>query len=57
MEKGKELDYFKDKVFDLLNEADSMDVKDIETDDRNNTFRVSLQGGGVFEVECLQAAQ
>lgn len=57
MEKGKELDYFKDKVFDLLNEADIMDVKDIETDDRKNTFRVSLQGGGVFEVECRLAAR
>lgn len=57
MGKGKELDYFKDKLFDLLNEADSLDVKDIETDDRKNIFRVSLQGGGVFEVECRQAAQ
>ena len=53
METGKKaMEYFKDKIFDLLNDADDMCIRDIETDDRNNTFRVFLQDGNLFEVEC-----
>lgn len=52
-----ELIYFKDKLFDLLNESDEMDIADIDTDDRNALFTVSMADGSVFEVECRQVAE
>ena len=48
------LEYFKDKLFDLLNDADTITIKDIETNDKEGTFRVSMQDGSVFEVRCRQ---
>ncbi len=48
------LEYFKDKVFELLNDADNMSIKDIETNDREGKFTVSTQDGSVFEVSCSQ---
>lgn len=49
-----EIDYFKDKVFELLNDADDMGIRDIETNDKENIFRVLLQNGSLFELECRQ---
>ena len=43
-----ELDYFKDHLFDLLNESDLLDVKDIEDDTVENRFIVTLNDGSVF---------
>ena len=51
---SKELEYFKDKIFDLLNEADEIEIKDIETYDKKGIFKVLLQDGCMFEVECRQ---
>ena len=48
------LEYFKDKLFDLLNDADTITIKDIETKDKEGTLRVSMQDGTVFEVRCCQ---
>ncbi len=53
--KKMDLNYFKDKIFELVNETDSLDINDIDADDRKNTFTVSLQDGSVFELECRQA--
>ena len=49
-----ELNFFKDKLFDVLNDNDSMGISDIETDDRNNIFTVETNDGSVFEIECRQ---
>lgn len=49
-----ELNFFKDKLFDVLNDSDSMGISDIETDDRNNIFTVETNDGSVFEIECRQ---
>ncbi|MBO5146214.1 MAG: hypothetical protein J6C19_11885 [Lachnospiraceae bacterium] len=49
-----ELNYFKDKIFELLNDADDMNISDIETNDKSNTFVVTLQDGKRFEVECRE---
>lgn len=49
-----DLNYFKDKIFELINETNSIDINDIDTDDRNNTFTVSLHDGSAFELECRQ---
>lgn len=35
-----DLNYFKDKLFDIINENDNMDISDIITDDKNNKFIV-----------------
>lgn len=45
-------EYFKDKLFDLLNEAD-----DIESDDRKNVFKVFLQNGGTYEIKCRPVSE
>ncbi len=49
-----ELNYFKDKMFELLNDADNMAIRDIEVNDRKNQFRVELADGSVFALECSQ---
>lgn len=54
MKTSEKLDYFKDKIFDLLNDADEIGIKDIETNDKKGIFKVMLQDGGIFEVECRQ---
>ncbi len=47
-----DLNYFKDTLFDLLNESDELDLADIEADDAQNLFIVSTTDGSVFEVTC-----
>lgn len=49
------LDYFKDKLFDILNETDELDITDICVDDRADLLTVSIAGGSVFQIECRQA--
>lgn len=48
------MDYFKDKLFELLNDADDMGIQDIETNDKENKLIVSLQNGLLIEVKCRQ---
>ena len=48
------LECFKDKIFHLLNEENTMDIRDIETNDKQGIFKVFLQDGDMFEVECRQ---
>lgn len=52
--KEKRMDYFKDKLFELLNDADDMGISDIETNDKENKLIVSLQNGLLVEIECRQ---
>ena len=47
-----DLNYFKDKLFDLLNESDELDLADICADDRRNAFTVRTADGSVFELLC-----
>lgn len=47
-----DLNYFKNKISELVNETDSLDINDIDANNRKNTFTVSLQNGSVFELEC-----
>ncbi len=47
-----ELNYFKDRLFDLINESDELGVADIEADDRKNTFLIRTADGSVIMVEC-----
>ena len=52
--RSKKLYYLKDKIFDLLNDADEIGIRDIETNDKQGIFKVFLQDGDMFEVECRQ---
>ncbi len=55
METGKKkMDYFKDKIFDLLNDEDEIQIQDIETNDKENTFKIFLWDGNIFEVKFRQ---
>ena len=47
-----ELNDFKDWLFDVLNEHNSDIIVDIETNEKSNTFQLSMVGGGRFEIEC-----
>ena len=49
-----ELNYFKDKLFDILNDSEEMDICNISADDHNNTLKISIADGSVFELECRQ---
>lgn len=49
-----ELNVFKDRLFDLLNESEDMEISDIEADDGNNLFTVSTLDGTMFEIEYRQ---
>lgn len=47
------LNYFKDKLFEMMNEGDNeLDIADINTNDRENTFTVSTTDRNQFEIEC-----
>lgn len=50
-----ELNYFKDILFDLLNESDELDVADIQSDDTANTFLVSMKDETSFLVQVSAA--
>lgn len=52
-----ELNYFKDKLFDLLNETDELDITDLNMEDRKNLLTVSMSDGSIFEIICQTAAQ
>ena len=45
------LNYFKDVLFDLINESNALDIDDIQCDDRANTFAVLLKDGSSFLVQ------
>jgi len=47
-----DLNYFKDKLFDILNDSDNIDILDIITDDRRGLFIVSTSDESVFEILC-----
>ena len=47
-----ELNYFKDCLFDLINECDSMKIADIDVQDRDDTITVTVEDGSIFEIKC-----
>ena len=47
-----ELNYFKDQLFDLINECENFNIAQIITRDRENCFVVEMTDGTAFEVKC-----
>ncbi len=52
-EKKMELQYFKDILFDLINEG-LTGIREIIADDRENCFLVVMGDGSIFRVQCDQ---
>ena len=46
-----ELNYFRDRLFDLLNDSEGMGIADL-----NGLLTVMTDDGNVFEIVCRQAA-
>ncbi len=47
------LDYFKDKLFEMMNECDNeLDIADISVNEQENTFTVSTTDRSRFEIKC-----
>ena len=51
-----ELNYFKDKIFDILNENDKIGISDIDMNDRKNLLTICMTDGSIFEIVCQQVA-
>lgn len=51
-EKRMKLNFFKDWLFDLLNESEGIEISDVQSDDRSNIFTIVIADGSVFEIEC-----
>ena len=47
-----ELNKFKDILFDLINESDMLSIREIESRDEDNLFRLILNDGTVFSLVC-----
>lgn len=46
-----ELNYFKDKLFDLLNNnSDELNISDIETHEKENIYEIFSTNGDVYEI-------
>ncbi|MBC5744494.1 hypothetical protein FMM74_013115 [Lachnospiraceae bacterium MD308] len=52
-----ELNYFRDRLFDLLNDSEGMGIADLNADERNSLLTVRTEDGNVFEIVCRQVAR
>lgn len=52
-----DLNYFKDVLFDLMNESDALDVEDIQSDDKGSRFVVTVRGRAAFLVQITPVAE
>ena len=50
------LNYFRAKLFDLLNDSEGMGIADLNADEQNSLLTVRTEDGDVFEIVCRQAA-
>lgn len=51
-----ELDYFRDRLFDLLNDREGMGIVDLNVGEKNSLITVKTDEGNTFEIVCQQAA-
>ncbi len=51
------LDYFRDKLFDLLNDSEELGIADLNADERNGLLTVETEDGNVFEIVCQQVGE
>ena len=51
-----ELNYFRDRLFDLLNDSEGMGIVNLNADERNSLLTVRTEAGNVIEIVCRQAS-
>ncbi|MCQ2419456.1 MAG: hypothetical protein MJ085_06695 [Clostridia bacterium] len=51
------INYFKDILFDLINESDALDIADIQSNDRGNSFVVIMKDGTSFSIQISTAVE
>ena len=45
-----DINEFKDRLFDAINDADNLPIQDLELEDREDRIQVSLEDGSKFVV-------
>lgn len=46
---------FMDRLFDAVNESDSLPIQDIVTDAAENIIKVYLEDGSIFQIQCMDS--
>lgn len=49
-----DLNMFKNRILEFLNSDDLKGIVDIETDDLNDTFIITMINGRMFEIQCRE---
>ena len=49
-----DLNFFKDHLWDMINEDDTLDVRDIISNDKENWFEVKVYGGSIFRITITE---
>lgn len=52
-----ELNEFKDKLFDVINETDNLPITDIMVNDSENTMKILLDDHSAFIISCSPSGQ
>ena len=50
-----DLNCFRDRLFDLLNDSEEMGITDLNADEQNSLIAVRTERGKVFEIVCREA--
>ena len=50
-----DLNCFRDRLFDLLNDSEGMGIADMNADEQNSLIAVRTESGKVFEIVCREA--
>lgn len=50
-----DLNCFRDRVFDLLNDSEGLGIADLNADERNSLIAVRTESGKVFEILYREA--
>ncbi|MDE6990841.1 MAG: hypothetical protein K2P42_09315, partial [Lachnospiraceae bacterium] len=56
-DRGMDLNLFKDRLFEFLSGDDFRGIVDIEADDLNDMFTVTMISGRMFEVQCREVVE
>ncbi len=50
-----DLNCFRDRLFDLLNDSEELGITDLNADEQNSLIAVRTESGKVFEIVCREA--
>ena len=51
-----DLNCFRDRLFDLLNDSEEMEITDLNADEQNSLIAVRTENGKVFGIVCREVA-